>query len=393
MDETIEDTSGKKATVYRVGAALTALISLLYILIINEDSVVEFESLDVEEKRVVIRSSGKLIPATYLDIYSQSSGVIIKNMVQPGDEVITGQPVILIKNKDLESRLAKERESFNKLEFENFQSHVELEQALSNLEVQATKSKLTFDRISEEVRLTKPLYEKGVIAKFAYSKTKSEMIIAENEALRYENSLKTQRIRIAKHSEASRRILNDRKLSISRLEGELKNLTVTSELTGTLETLSDNSKVGNSVKTGDLIGRVSSYSSWIVEMEVPVSEARKISIGNQAGFDIFGTIYKGAVTKISSESRNQMVELTVELGNLPSTVKSNQLVEGTIVTDTVEIRHYIKIPSAISSVEKVEIYSQSDVVVLKRSGYNLADNGRLYISSPGDDFTKISVFH
>ena len=276
-----------------------------------------------------VRGLGTLVPEDIVWIPSTTSGRIDKRLVQPGSEVRPDTVLFEMSNPELQQQLLDAEQQLHSAEAEYKNREVDLNAQLLNQRAQAAtvQSDLSQARLTAEAN--SQLFKEGLVSDIVFKQSKTR---AEELATRYELEQK----RIAMNSEAiktqlavQQATLEQRRAMVDLRRRQVADLRVRAGMHGILQLWAV--EVGQQVTPGTNLARVSDPSRLKAQVRIAETQAKDITIGQNAEIDTRNGIIPGRVTRIDPQAQNGTVTVDVALqGELPKGARPDMSVDGTI---------------------------------------------------------------
>lgn len=266
-----------------------------------------------------ILTTGTILSMDKRDIISDVEEKIEKIYVQEGDKVEKDQILmkleesnILYKIKDSRLRLEIEKEGLKKLENEGTK---EFEIQLSNAKIRYEDAKNTYERNIK-------LYDKGIINRVEFEKSKDDMDQLYNDFLLAEEKLKNS-------NPKSEITIQKQKIELARietekLEKELEKYTIKSPIAGTI--VDTNISESGIVQSHVALMSIQDLEHLEIIVDINEYDASKIKEGDPVkitGDSFEGRVYEGEVKYVGSiaktleqiQSKENVVEIKVSIKN------------------------------------------------------------------------------
>lgn len=276
-----------------------------------------------------VRGLGTLVPEDIVWIPSTTSGRIDKRLIQPGSEVRPDTVLFEMSNPELQQQLLDAEQQLHSAEAEYKNREVDLNAQLLNQRAQAAtvQSDLSQARLTAEAN--SQLLKEGLVSEIIYKQSKTR---AEELATRYELEQK----RIAMNTEAiktqlavQQATLEQRRAMVDLRRRQVADLRVRAGMHGILQLWAV--EVGQQVTPGTNLARVSDPSRLKAQVRIAETQAKDITIGQDAEIDTRNGIIPGRVTRIDPQAQNGTVTVDVALqGELPKGARPDMSVDGTI---------------------------------------------------------------
>jgi len=265
------------------------LILFITTLIVGCSNSVETNAIERKEIQVVeakqgeitgeISLTGILAPSNSVNVCPELTGKVTKVLVQKGDFVKKGQPLIKLDDEDLKIKYRK---------------------ALANLEKtrdSVTRAKINYDSTKKDFERIKTLYEEGAISKQKYENYLTQLELAK---ITYESA------------ESSG--LDAAEASIESIKLQLSKTTIKSPINGVV--VSVNVENGEMVSPGRPIVTVTSVDSIIFKSNVIEKYLNYLEVGQKAvvySESVPGKTFEGKLSFISPVSTTTGQQFPIEI--------------------------------------------------------------------------------
>jgi HlyD family secretion protein len=278
-----------------------------------------------------ILADGRVTAANNPTLYAVAAGIVAFR-VQAGDATRRGQALAEITSPELSSRLAQERAVLAGLEAEVGRAELGVQQGRASATERLDEAELDRQTAQREIERFRLGFSEGVVP--------------ELEMLRAEDSLRKAQILLA-HAQSERQLseralgfeLRTRELALQRqrelvheLDRQLAALVIRSPVDGQVgQLLVDQSAI---VPTNAPILRVVDLTAFELEMKVPDSFARDLTIGMPAEISHGRRQYRGRVRSVAPEVVGGEVASRLEfVDGVPEGLRQNQRLTARILLD------------------------------------------------------------
>jgi len=246
-------------------------------------------------KRVTIvekvSASGTVQPVTEVKIAPEVSGEIIELLIEEGDSVKRGNPLVKIRPDIWQSQLERAEASLS-------QQRANMEQSKSNL----LRAQATLARTEAEFKRNKTLYEEKVISDADWQLAKQNFEVAKNDV----NSAEQQ-------VEASKFIIRSSQASLSEAQETYRKTSVLAPMDGVVSKLivkNGERVVGTATMTGTEMLRIADLHKMEVRVDVNENDIVRVHLGDTAIIDVdaYSTQnkeFRGVVTLIANTAKDK----------------------------------------------------------------------------------------
>lgn len=264
-------------------------------------------------KRVTIvekvSASGTVQPVTEVKIAPEVSGEIIQLMIEEGDSVKRGNPLVKIRPDTWQSQLERAEASLS-------QQRANLEQSKASL----LRAQATLIRTEAEYKRNQKLYEEKVISDADWQLAKQNFEVAKNDVASAEQQV-----------EAARFIIRSSQASLSEAAENFRKTTVVAPMDGVVSKLivkNGERVVGTQTMTGTEMLRIADLNKMEVRVDVNENDIVRVHLGDTAVIDVdaYSTQnkeFRGVVTLIANTAKDKtstdaITEFEVRILILPS---------------------------------------------------------------------------
>jgi HlyD family secretion protein len=238
-----------------------------------------------------VSASGTVQPVTEVKIAPEVSGEIIALLVEEGDSVIKGQPLVRIRPDTWQSQLDRAQASLS-------QQKANLEQAQASLE----RARATFTRAEQEYKRQQRLYDEKVISDADYQLATQNFAVAKSDLTASEQNV-----------EAARYIINSTNASLKEAQENFRKTSVVAPMNGIVSKLivkNGERVVGTATMSGTEMLRIADLNKMEVRVNVNENDIVRVSVGDTAIIDVDAysnskTEFKGVVTLIANTARDK----------------------------------------------------------------------------------------
>jgi HlyD family secretion protein len=246
-------------------------------------------------KRVTIvekvSASGTVQPVTEVKIAPEVSGEIIELLIEEGDSVKRGNPLVKIRPDIWQSQLERAEASLS-------QQRANLEQSKSSL----LRAQATLVRTEAEFKRNQKLFEEKVISDADWQLAKQNFEVAKNDVHSAEQQV-----------EASKFIIRSSQASLSEAQETFRKTSVLAPMDGVVSKLivkNGERVVGTATMTGTEMLRIADLHKMEVRVDVNENDIVRVHLGDTAIIDVdaYSTQakeFKGIVTLIANTAKDK----------------------------------------------------------------------------------------
>lgn len=326
----IRDTSGqdvvlqatplwKKPRNIRLAAAAVVAVVFLYwgvnswvntsrfdgTLSLSQINIAQVERGDLTRDLVV---QGRMVAANSPTLYSPAQG-IVKFAVKAGDTVDAGQLLAEVESPELDSELAQQRALLNKLDVELQRQKIQAKRQQLENRQRADLAKVTLVAAQRELKRAELSMEKQIISQLDFEKASDDLARARLEYEQAEQNAALEQESLAFETRTLELQLSQQKLQVEELERKVKELHITSPVSGTVGSLAVTQR--SAVARNAPLMTVVDLSSFELEAAVPENYADDLGLAMAVEINLGGRKLPGEITAISPEVINNQVQARV----------------------------------------------------------------------------------
>lgn len=320
--------------------ALALCAALLWV---GKNWLASAQSFDAERLRIAtvtrgdlvrdIASQGRIITANSPTLYAFASG-IAKLDVVAGDVVSEGQVLATIDSPELQSQLVQERANLTSLQAEAASAALDAEMSQSNAQKLVDQAMVDVQAAKRNLTRYQAAFKSG-----AYSK--NDLDTAEDQLKKANIGLNTAKREASLYTRRSKLDANNKQANVSKqqaivleLERQVESLKLKAPFGGQVGQV--HIAQGSHVVTGAPVLTVVDLSEFEVEIKVPESFARELSVGVPAEVTHQNRPFQAAVSAVSPEvvASEVSARLRFAEGQQPEQLRQNQRVSVRMVLDT-----------------------------------------------------------
>ena len=238
-----------------------------------------------------VSASGTVQPVTEVKIAPEVSGEIIELLIEEGDPVRAGQPLVKIRPDTWESQLERAEAGLS-------QQRANLEQAEANL----NRVKATFIRAEQEYKRQERLWNEKVISEAEWQLAKQNYAVATSDVRSAEQSV-----------EAAKYVIRSSEATLRQAREDFRKTTVLAPMDGTVSKLivrAGERVVGTATMSGTEMLRIADMDKMEVRVDVNENDIVRVSVGDTALIDVdaYSNIdkeFKGVVTLIANTAKDK----------------------------------------------------------------------------------------
>ena len=279
---------------------------------------------------VDVRGLGILAPEQIVLIPARDEGRVEERPLQPGVAVAPETVLFVLSNPQLEQEVFDVEAEIRAAEAEYADLEVRLETERLDQAALAAQIEGQFEQAKAQVDVDRQLAADQLLD--ALTLRKSEVAARQlQRQVEIENSRLAIRDKAVEAQLTAKRARIDQQRRLLELRREkLRRLTVRAGATGVLQKLEV--EVGQFVKSGDILARVSDPRRLKAELRIPETQAKDILLGLPVEIDTRNGVVPGSVMRIDPAVREGTVTIDVRLeGELPAGARPDLSVDGRVI--------------------------------------------------------------
>jgi len=341
------------------------------------------ESLNIKGSGIITTESIDFVSAPY-------SGVVELIDVKEGQLVQQNQPMISIKNHELELELLETKFARDELAAESKLKMSELKQNKLNKESEITKLEAIRELKLTEIKAIKELEQQGIISKLDSRKAMLELSLAKLELESKERSFKlfsesynTQIATFHERTEA-----RDNKIHF--LTQLVDSLEIKSDISGLVKQVGV--KKGQTVSHGQKLFELINPNHMIAQISVPQYSASALQKGQSATVITPNGSLKGKVGYIDNVVRAGAINVAIRFeSEMPDWLKLEQSVEAIIETNKMLDKAVVRKPDEFGDYKEWNAYLVNKDNLATKVDYTLLDRGDGYLDIIGQRAQRNSL--
>ncbi|MBV7316013.1 efflux RND transporter periplasmic adaptor subunit [Shewanella sp. NIFS-20-20] len=275
---------------------------------------------------------GRLIPRVSSSLVAKVEGNISQLHAYPGTEVEPGQAILSLVNPQLQREFQIAQLEWQ-IEQANYQSETLNQQRrvteLAN-EIAIAKSEITF--ADKEISTLTVLHKQQLIGdlEFLRANTRVEQLYLKLELLNA--SADSIHLGLAAERGVLDAKLKAAKLRLALIESDMIELTVLTNSSGIIGELGDNIEVGQVIRKGDLIAKLTDPDTLYARLNILAMDASDIAIGMLVKVELKGQFYMADIIRIHPAIEDNQITVEAQFhDDLPSLAKANQSVSASVI--------------------------------------------------------------
>lgn len=285
--------------------------------------------------------SGRVKPVQEIMITPKQPGKVTKINFDLGQKVKAGQVLFELDKKDAILQLNQAAAAVELAEMNlNKMAGSTYEQQLIQLKSALLSAEINYNDVKSNYEAIKTLYEAGAESKLNYDRLQSQLRITEQqyEAAKANYSLFEEKSH-TENIELSKAQLDQAKAAYDIVQNSLNNMSVISPLSGTIS--AKNIKAGEFISNATVAFVIIDDSSYTIDINVSEDTIGKVHAGDTAKVyinSISEEMLSGTITATapSADVQKQTYLVKISLNDPPDTVKGGMFAEVKLVTVRVE---------------------------------------------------------
>lgn len=296
-------------------------------------------------------------PKEYQWISAEVNGQIDEVLVNAGDSVEVGQPLIKLRNPQLLTQLEKSQWEVKQIESESFASQKTRESQLLQLQSESLTVELAYKGNLLKLKAEKQLINsgQGQVSEIDHQRT----IFSVEEQKKIWDFYK---MRISKKEESmiAQKQADDARIGklrndLAQAKHQVDLLTVRSLSQGIVQEMS--LEMGQKLNIGSTVARIADDSQLIAELKVQELQVQRVKLGQEVIVDTRQNKLKGKVMRIHPSVTNGMVQVDVDLvDELTPEARIALSVEGSITTYAFDDTLFVQRPAYVQPNATVGIF-------------------------------------
>ena len=291
-----------------------------------------------------VRGIGTLVPQDIRVIAAATEGRVERVFVQPGTEVTAGTVLIELSNPelqqgtvDIEYQVRAAEADYNNIRARLESERMSQQAAAATVQAEYQQAKLQSDTDEE-------LAKDGLIPAINLKLSRVRVADLANryniEKKRLDGTAKSAQAQLASQSARIAQL----KAQLQLRQTQVATLRVLAGTNGVLQQMQV--EVGQQVQPGTNLARVVEPQNLKAELRVAETQAKDISLGQQASVDTRNGIIPGHVVRIDPASENSTVKVDIALdAPLPQGARPDLSVDGTIELERLDNILYVSRPA------------------------------------------------
>ncbi|HSL71860.1 MAG TPA: HlyD family efflux transporter periplasmic adaptor subunit [Longimicrobiales bacterium] len=326
----------KKRTPYYIGGGLTAAAAVTFWLSGLKPAPPSVDAGAVWRDTVrrgnmirEVRGPGTLVPEQIRWITAVTAGRVEQKLVQQGDKVQPGTPLLMLTNPDVQLRALDAQRQYSDAQSQFINLTATLETSRLNQEAQVATVRSLFNEAVRTAKLQEELAAKKIAAQNEVERARDQL-----KELKERLEIEQKRLAVLNGSinaqlDAQRQQVAHLKRTVEFNNEQIASMNVRSVTEGVVQEFT--LEVGQWVNAGAVLARVVEPGRLKAVLRIPETQAPDVVLGQRAKIDTRNGIIEGAVVRIDPAAQNGTVGVDVRLdGKLPAGARPDLSVDGTI---------------------------------------------------------------
>ncbi|NQZ09859.1 MAG: HlyD family efflux transporter periplasmic adaptor subunit [Algicola sp.] len=290
-------------------------------------------SVKKDDFSVSVRSNGELRPKQYQWISAEVNGQVAQVLINAGDSVEVGQPLIELRNPQLLTQMEKAEWEFKQIESESFANQKIRESQLLQLQSESLTTELAYKGNMLKLKAEKHLISKGQGQVSEIDHQRTIFSVEEQKKIWdfYKKRIGKKQESIAAQKQADDARIGKLQNELTHAKRQVELLIVRSLSQGIVQEMS--LEMGQKLNIGTTVARIADDSQLIAELKVQELQVQRVQLGQAVIVDTRKNKLRGKVMRIHPSVINGMVQVDVDLIDpLPPEARIALSVEGSITT-------------------------------------------------------------
>ena len=276
-----------------------------------------------------VRGPGTLVPEQIRWITAVTAGRVEQKLVQQGDKVQPGTPLLMLTNPDVQLRALDAQRQYSDAQSQFINLTATLETSRLNQEAQVATVRSLFNEAVRTAKLQEELAAKKIAAQNEVERARDQL-----KELKERLEIEQKRLAVLNGSinaqlDAQRQQVAHLKRTVEFNNEQIASMNVRSVTEGVVQEFT--LEVGQWVNAGAVLARVVEPGRLKAVLRIPETQAPDVVLGQRAKIDTRNGIIEGAVVRIDPAAQNGTVGVDVRLdGKLPAGARPDLSVDGTI---------------------------------------------------------------
>jgi multidrug resistance efflux pump len=354
-----------------------------------------------------VRGPGTLVPEQIRFITAVTSGRVEQRMVQQGDKVHPGSPLVRLTNPDVQLRALDAQRQLSDANSQLIQLRATLETQRLNLESAVATTQSQYNEAVRNSKLQEELAQRGVGIKNELERARDQLKELEERIKGDKKRLDVANAQFDAQLAAQQQQIEHLKRTVQFNNDQIASMNVQSVTEGVVQefTLEE----GQWVNAGQTLARVVEPGRLKAVLRIPETQAPAVVIGQAARIDTRNGVIRGRVMRIDPAAQNGTVGVDVSLdGALPAGARPDLSVDGTVEIQQLNnvlyvgrpaygqpestVGLFVKEPGSNTAVRRnVKLGQSSTTYIVVENGLKVGDVVILSDMSAYDSFERVRL--
>ena len=354
-----------------------------------------------------VRGPGTLVPEQIRFITAVTSGRVEQRMVQQGDKVHPGSPLVRLTNPDVQLRALDAQRQLSDANSQLIQLRATLETQRLNLESAVATTQSQYNEAVRNAKLQEELATRGVGIKNELERARDQLTELAERIKGDKKRLDVANAQFDAQLAAQQQQIEHLKRTVQFNNDQIASMNVQSVTEGVVQefTLEE----GQWVNAGQTLARVVEPGRLKAVLRIPETQAPAVVIGQSARIDTRNGVIRGRVVRIDPAAQNGTVGVDVSLeGALPAGARPDLSVDGTVEIEQLNnvlyvgrpaygqpestVGLFVKEPGSNTAVRRnVKLGQSSTTYIVVENGLKVGDVVILSDMSAYDSFERVRL--
>ena len=352
-----------------------------------------------------VRGPGTLVPEQIRFITAVTSGRVEQRMVQQGDKVHPGSPLVRLTNPDVQLRALDAQRQLSDANSQLIQLRATLETQRLNLESAVATTQSQYNEAVRNAKLQEELASRNVGIKNELERARDQLKELEERIKGDKKRLDVANAQFDAQLAAQSQQIEHLKRTVQFNNDQIASMNVQSVTEGVVQEFV--LEEGQWVNAGQTLARVVEPGRLKAVLRIPETQAPAVVIGQAARIDTRNGVIRGRVVRIDPAAQNGTVGVDVSLeGALPAGARPDLSVDGTVEIEQLNnvlyvgrpaygqpestVGLFVKEPGSNTAVRRnVKLGQSSTTYIVVENGLKVGDVVILSDMSAYDSFERV----
>ena len=354
-----------------------------------------------------VRGPGTLVPEQIRFITAVTSGRVEQRMVQQGDKVHPGSPLVRLTNPDVQLRALDAQRQLSDANSQLIQLRATLETQRLNLESAVATTQSQYNEAVRNAKLQEELATRGVGIKNELERARDQLTELAERIKGDKKRLDVANAQFDAQLAAQQQQIEHLKRTVQFNNDQIASMNVQSVTEGVVQEFV--LEEGQWVNAGQTLARVVEPGRLKAVLRIPETQAPAVVIGQAARIDTRNGVIRGRVVRIDPAAQNGTVGVDVSLdGALPAGARPDLSVDGTVEIEQLNnvlyvgrpaygqpestVGLFVKEPGSNTAVRRnVKLGQSSTTYIVVENGLKVGDVVILSDMSAYDSFERVRL--